>query len=158
MIKGALCVFLAIGMLAFNDDEKKDDKVNLKGVKCVVMGKNAAKDSKYVETKDGTKLYMCCGNCVKAYNKNPEKYATKANHQRVATGQFVQTSCPFSGGKMNEEAKVKVGGVELKMCCGNCVKKINGAESEDAKAEMVFNAKTFKKGFAKKKTEKEDKG
>ena len=155
MIKFVVGAVIAAGLVAFNQESKTDDdkKVDLKGIKCVVNSKGAAKAEKVVELKDGSKLYMCCGNCVKAYNKDPEKFATKANHQRVATGQFVQKACPFSGGKLNDSATVKVGAIELKMCCGNCAKKVNSQETEAAKAELVFSAKAFKKGFEKKAAE-----
>ena len=145
---------MAFGMLAFNGHNQDDDKVNLKDVKCVVMSKRAAKDSQVVKTKKGAMLFMCCGNCVKAYEKNPEKFTVAANHQLVQTKQYVQKACPFSGGELNDDAKVKVGGVELKMCCGNCAKKVNSAESEEAKAKLVFSKKAFEKGFAMKKAEK----
>ena len=157
MIKIALCAFMAMGVLVMDDDKKKDDEVNLKGIKCVVMGKRDAKAGKSVTLKDGTKLYMCCGNCVKAFEKKPEKYTVKANHQRVATGQYVQKACPFSGGKLNDAATCKVGGVELKMCCNGCAGKVNKTESEEAKAELVFNTKAFKKGFEKKAEKKDEK-
>lgn len=149
MAKFAICCLLATSFLFVTDDEKKsDDKVNLKDVKCVVMGKAKAKASKVVETKQG-KLYMCCGNCVKAYNKNPDKFASQANMQLVQTKQFVQKGCPFSGGKVNDDVVVKIGKMEVKMCCGNCAKKVNSAESDKDKIAMVFNKKAFAKGFEK---------
>ncbi len=156
MAKFAICCLLATSFLFVTDDEeKKDDKVKLKDVKCVVMGKAKAKASKVVKTKQGN-LYMCCGNCVKAYKKNPEKFTAAANKQMVQTGQYVQKGCPFSGGKLNDEAVVKIGKMEVKMCCGGCAKKVNSAESDKDKIAMVFNKKAFEKGFAKAKKEKKN--
>ena len=158
MAKFLMCCVLATTVLFVNDDDdkKKDEKVNLKDVKCVVMGKAAAKASKVVETKQG-KLYMCCGNCVKSYNKNPEKYTAAANAQMVQTGQYVQKSCPFSGGKLNDKAVAKIGKMEIKMCCGNCVKKVDSAKTDADKVALVFSKKAFEKGFAKKEEKKEKK-
>ena len=149
MAKFLVCCLLASTVLfTTNEGTNDDDKVNLKGVKCVVMAKAGAKASKVVETKQG-KLYMCCGRCVKAYNKNPDKFAAAANMQMVQTKQFVQKGCPFSGGKVNDNAVVKIGKMEVKMCCNSCVKKVNSAKSDAEKVAMVFSKESFKKGFTK---------
>jgi len=157
-----MCALMAVGLLFVNNinaqDVEKKEEVNLKGIKCVVMGSRNASAKQAIEH-NGAMVYVCCGKFKAAFTKNPEKFTAKANHQLVATGQYVQTSCPFSGGKLNDEAKVKVGGVELKMCCGSCVKKVNGAKDDAEKAELVFNKDAFKKGFtAKSKVKTEDKG
>ena len=73
--------------------------VDLKGVKCVVIPK-AAKISKSADYRDG-KVYFCCGNCAEKFAANQKRYAIKANHQLVASGQYEQIGCPMSGGKLN---------------------------------------------------------
>ncbi len=124
-------------------------EANLEGVKCVVAPKAASAD-KAVDYKGG-KVYFCCGGCVGKFNSNTAKFAEKANHQLVATKQFVQKGCPFSGGKLNESTAVEFAGTKVAFCCNNCKGKFTGAADDAAKMKLVFSDKAFKKGFAKKK-------
>lgn len=136
---------------AFADDKKDGDKVDFKKVSCVINPKAKAKEANAAEYKGG-KVYTCCGGCLAKFKKSPEKFATSANAQLVSTKQYVQAKCPISGGKVNAEKTVTVGGVKVGFCCGNCQGKVKKAEGK-AQAELVFGEKAFKKGFtvAKKK-------
>lgn len=125
--------------------------VDLEGVKCVVADKAASLD-KSADYKGG-KVYFCCGNCAGKFAEDSKKFAVKANHQLVATKQFEQKVCPFSGGDLNSETAVKLAGVSVAFCCNNCKGKVESAEKDAEKLEMVFNDKAFEKGFAKKKSE-----
>ena len=129
--------------------EKKEVKVSLDGVKCMMMSSKNVKKEMAADYLGG-KVYFCCKGCVRKFNKDNSKFATKANHQLVKTGQFVQKGCPISGGKVDGSKKVKVNGVDVSVCCGNCKSKIEGAPNADAKADLVFSDKAFKKGFEKK--------
>ena len=124
-------------------------EVNLEGVKCVVAPK-AASASKAVDYKGG-KVYMCCGGCVGKFKSNTAKYAEKANHQLVATKQFAQKGCPFSGGPVNESTVVELAGTKVGFCCNNCKGKFTSAGDDAAKMKLVFSDAAFKKAFAKKK-------
>ncbi len=126
-------------------------EVKLEGVKCVVAPKAASAD-KSADYKDG-KVYFCCGNCAGKFAASPEKYATNANMQLVATAQYKQKSCPFSGGDLNPDTKIKVGDAEVSFCCEKCQAKVEAAEAKD-QVELVFGEKPFKTaGFAKVKAE-----
>tara|TARA_B100000686_G_scaffold295205_1_gene325895 strand:- start:77 stop:544 length:468 start_codon:yes stop_codon:yes gene_type:complete len=124
-------------------------KLNLKGVKCVMNAKAAAKAKSSADFKGG-KVYFCCGNCAKAFatkQKDP-KVATSGNHQLVATKQVKQAKCPLSGGKLNASTKIKVQGAEVAFCCNNCKGKASKAKGADQLA-LVFSDAAFKKaGFA----------
>jgi YHS domain-containing protein len=138
-------MLLVAGLVVAADAKKFDQK-------CVVSG-GPAKEDKTVDYKGG-KVYFCCENCPKAFEKDVKKYATKANHQLVATGQAKQAKCPISGGKLNPEKTVKVGGVDVQFCCENCQGKVAKAEG-DAQVELVFSDAAFEKaGFAVPKAEK----
>lgn len=119
------------------------------GVKCFMMPKKDVKESKFVEYAGG-KVFFCCPGCVKKFNKDPESYATQANEHLVLTGQFVQTKCPISGGDIDPEQVSEVAGSEVAFCCKNCKAKVDGASTDEAKKELVYGAKSFEKGFAKK--------
>ena len=125
--------------------------VDLEGVKCVVADK-AANPEKSADYKGG-KVYFCCGNCAGKFADDSKKFAVKANHQLVATKQYEQKVCPFSGGDLNPETAVKLAGVNVAFCCNNCKGKVESAEKDAEKLEMVFSDKAFEKGFAKKKSE-----
>lgn len=143
-VAAALCLMLVAGFVVAEEAKKEEAKKF--DHKCVVSG-GAAKEDKTVDYKGG-KVYFCCENCPKAFAKDTAKFATKANHQLVATGQAKQAKCPLSGGPLNAEKTVKVGGVEVQFCCEKCQGAVAKAEG-DAQVEMVFSEAAFAKaGFA----------
>ncbi len=120
---------------------------DLDGVKCVVAPRDA-KASNAVDYKEG-QVYFCCGNCPKKFAEDTKKFATKANHQLVATKQYEQKACPFSGKELNPETAVSVASVKVAFCCNNCKGKVEGAAGDEAKVKMVFADKAFEKAFKK---------
>lgn len=140
----ALCAVLAVQA----EDKKKNP---LAGIKCPVSGKAVVKNG--VAKHNGGTVYFCCTNCPKAFANNTKKFAAKANHQMVATGQFKEEKCPLTGRKLNPNTKVKISGVKVAFCCNNCKGKVEKAEGE-AQINLVFNDKAFKKGFTAKKKDK----
>lgn len=136
---------------AYADDSgKKEDGKQKFAAKCPVSGAKA-KEDQTAEYKEG-QVYFCCKNCKAAFEKDSKKHAVKANAQLVATKQYIQTKCPFTGGPMKTESEIA--GVKVKFCCGNCKKKAD--TSDDAGLASVFNDDAFKKGFEKKKEKKDD--
>ena len=123
------------------------EEVCLDGVNCLMQGK-AAKADKHADYKEG-KVFFCCDNCLGKFGKmNDEekaKLAAKANCQLVATKQYVQEACPFTGGKLNAEQKIKVAGAEVQFCCDKCKVKAEKMEG-DEQLEEVFGEEAFKKG------------
>jgi hypothetical protein len=115
---------------------------------CPVSGHPASKEhaEKY---KDG-QVYFCCDDCPKAFTANTKKFAAKANAQLVASGQYKEVKCPFTGKDLNPEAAVDVAGVKVAFCCNNCKARATKA-NEKARVAMVFNDKAFAKGFEKSK-------
>lgn len=127
--------------------------IDLKGVKCVVASKDAKAD-KSAEYKEG-QVFFCCDGCKGKFAKDPEKFATKANKQLVATKQYQQKACPLSGGDINPEKTVKIDGIEVAFCCGNCQGKVEAAEGEE-QVTLVFTEEAFKKAFEVVPEEEED--
>lgn len=127
------------------------EEIDWETIKCVVSGKKISKDvsTDYKEAK----LFFCCEGCPNAFAKDKDKFASKANHQLVATKQFAQEKCPLSGRDLNEEITEKVAGLKVAFCCKNCQGKVAKAE-DDEKLSLVFSEASFKKGF--KKAEKEE--
>jgi hypothetical protein len=137
-----LAVLLVAGATVIAGD------VDLKKVKCVVADK-AATEGKSADYRDG-KVYFCCGGCAGKFTADKKTYAVKANHQLVATKQYVQKACPMSGAKLNPETAVKLVGVKVAFCCNNCKGKVESASDDKAKLELVFADKAFEKAFKKK--------
>ncbi len=134
---------LITSSLAIAADESKLD-----GVMCLLQGKKAVNAEKASKYKDG-KVYFCCDGCLGKFDKmtaeEKAKLAPKANSQLVASKQYTQEACPFTGGKLNDEMKLTVGGAEVKFRCGNCkgkAEKMEGAEQ----LEKVFGDAAFEKG------------
>jgi len=122
-----------------------EEKARLEGVKCPVAGK-PAKTENTAAYRDG-KLYFCCDKCPKEFAENKAKYATKANHQLVATGQATQATCPFTGGEVDEDTQITAAGAKIAFCCENCKAKA-GKVKGDEQVELLFNDKAFDKaGF-----------
>jgi YHS domain-containing protein len=138
---------LAVGFVAYAAEEKaKEFKAT-----CPVSGQPAKQDQS-AEHK-GAKAYFCCGDCKAAFVKDSAKFSTKANQQLVATGQATQAKCPLSGGKLNPDASVEVGGVKVGFCCNNCKGKVAEAKG-DAQLDLCFKDDAFAKGFEVKKAAK----
>ncbi|MCA9125496.1 MAG: hypothetical protein KDB22_00360 [Planctomycetales bacterium] len=120
--------------------------VSLEGVKCLMVAKNDAKKEKASKWKDG-KVYFCCDNCLAKYEKmskeEKEKHAASANHQLVATKQYAQQACPFSGKPVADDTQIKVSGAEIGFCCTNC-KGTAEKMKDDEKVEKLFGEKAFK--------------
>jgi YHS domain-containing protein len=120
--------------------------LTLEGVKCLMVASKDAKEEKAAEWKEG-KVFFCCDNCKGKFDKmtkaDKEKMAAKSNAQLVATKQYEQKACPFSGGDLNADTKIKVGGAEVAFCCNNCKGKAEKMK-EDEQLEGVFGEKAFK--------------
>jgi len=113
-----------------------------KDAKCPVSGKNCNPE-KHADFAGG-KVYFCCDNCAGAFKGDSAKFAAKAHHQLVSTGQLKQKACPLSGGAIKPETKVAIGDAEVAFCCNNCKGKVEKA-SDDDKLKLVFG--DISKGF-----------
>jgi hypothetical protein len=111
---------------------------------CPVSGKAA--DMAVSVDYNGGKVYLCCPGCPGAFKKDTAKFAAKANHQLVVTGQAKQVGCPISGGKVNADTTTELCGVKVGFCCNGCKGKATKAEGDEQVA-MLFGEKAFKKGF-----------
>jgi YHS domain-containing protein len=142
--RALLCLLSIVG-LAFVTSSRAEDKEDpLAGVTCPVSGKDINPEAT-AEYRDG-KVYFCCPGCPKAFANNTEKFAAKANHQLVATGQYTQKACPLTGKPSKEDKTVEVSNVTVEVCCPGCLGKATKAED---KIDLLFNDKVFEKGFEK---------
>jgi YHS domain-containing protein len=122
-------------------EDKKE--IKLEGIKCPLSNKAATQNS--VDYKGG-KVFFCCENCPKAFDA--KKHGTKANAQLVATHQVKQAKCPLSGGPLNADTAITVGGAKVAFCCEKCQGKVKDAKG-DEQLTMVFGDAAFEKaGFA----------
>ena len=139
----AACAALLSLVSATNAEEAKKEVTT---VKCVVAGKEIKIDgAKTVSYKDAT-VYVCCNNCKAKMEEDSKQFAVKANHQLFLTGQAKQVKCPIAGRPINDEKTVKMAGVKVGFCCGNCQKKAASAEG-DEQLKIAFSDAAFKKGF-----------
>ena len=123
---------------------KKKDGEKKFTAKCPVSGADASQEQ-FASYKD-KQVYFCCEKCKAAFEAEPAKYEVKANHQLVQTKQFKQKKCPISGGDFVKEQSARVSNVNVRFCCEKCKGAVQDAEA-DAKMEMIFSAKAFKKAF-----------
>ncbi|MEZ6045212.1 MAG: hypothetical protein R3C11_06440 [Planctomycetaceae bacterium] len=142
-----LSVSLLLVQSLHSEEEAKE-----KQLLCPVSGKAVNMEQKVAYK--NAEVYFCCGNCLAAFKEDPSKFAVKANHQLVASGQYEEVKCPLSGGKLNPDTAVTVADVEVTFCCNNCKGKVEGEADGDAKLALVFSDAAFEKGFAKKKAKR----
>lgn len=133
-----LAVSLCFTLGSFAADKPK--------LKCPVSGKVIEKDHA-VAYKAG-EVYFCCDDCPKAFKAAQDKFAAKANHQLVVTGQYKETKCPLTGKPLNSAMTAQVAGVNVKFCCAGCKGAVSKAKG-DAKLNLVFSDKAFDKNFEK---------
>jgi hypothetical protein len=126
------------------------DECPVAKAKCPISGKPADKEQS-VEYKAG-KVYLCCGGCPQPFKKNTAKFAAKANHQLVVTGQARLVRCPLTGRPLDADTVLQVSGVDVAFCCNGCKGKASKAEGDEQIA-LVFNDEAFTKGFEAKKSE-----
>lgn len=147
MLKNKLIVASLVGLCVIGTSFAiAATEVSLEGVKCLMVAKKDAKEDKAAKWKDG-KVYFCCDGCLgkfgKMDDKAKEEIAAKANHQLVATKQYVQKGCPFSGGDIDETKSIEVAGAKVFFCCDGCKSKAEGMEG-DKQVEALFGEKAFK--------------
>ncbi len=136
-----LIILAATLSLGAGDKDKKKSK-NKAPVTCVVSGETIDK-AEYASYKSG-KVYFCCEGCKADFEDASAQFAVAANFQLVVSGQYMQTSCPLSGRKLNPEKAVRVAGTDVTFCCGNCQGKTEKAEDKMA---FIFADVAFDKGF-----------
>ena len=125
---------LAVATFAVVGSLRAAEKVELK---CPVSGK--AVDADQTVAFNGGEVAFCCENCPGAFAKNTKKFAGKANLQLVQSKQLKQAKCPLTGRPMNPSKLVKLAGVEISVCCGNCLGKANKLASDDEKIELLLS-------------------
>ncbi len=140
--------FLAVAALAaavvVSASMTMAEGVSLDKIKCILQPTRAAQESKSASWKEG-KVYLCCGNCLKAFDGDKNKHAAKANQQLVSTKQYKQEACPFSGGKLDDSTAIEVGGAKVAFCCNNCKGKAEKMADKE-KVDALFSEDAFKKG------------
>ena len=130
------------GLKAAKEEAKKEFKAT-----CPVSGKPAGEDH-MVQLKNGDKVYFCCDNCPKTFDKDRKSFDLKVKRQLVETGQVVQVACPLTGKPVNKDHMAEVGTTKVGFCCDKCEGKYKEA-SDDDKLKMLFAAKDFNQGFTR---------
>ena len=136
----ALALIIAVGAEGAKEAPAKK-------VKCPVAGKEISLADAKVAKYKGAKVYVCCNGCKGKLEADGSKFAAKANHQLVLTGQAKQNKCPIAGRPINKKMVVTVGGVDVGLCCGGCKAKASKAAG-DAQVTLLFSDAAFEKGFA----------
>lgn len=142
MLKTANCV---LAVLLITGATIVAAETDLEGVKCVVSNKDAS-ESVSTDYKKG-KVYFCCDECVSKFKSDSKKFEVKANHQLVATKQYEQTACPFSGRDIDPEVHTTISGAKVRFCCSGCKRRVDSAKDDAARMELIFTNKNFAKAF-----------
>lgn len=141
----AACVAALAAALSASFAEDAEEAKLPEGCACPVSG--APAKLAHAVAFHGKEVYFCCPNCPGAFEKAPEKFAVKVNHQLLQTSQIAQVACPFTGGKLNPETAIDVAGVKVAFCCENCQAKAVAAVEEGAEKAMELIFAKLEKGF-----------
>ena len=154
MKKNMLLVCAAVALVsAVVSTHAADKSSKVTKVKCVVAGKEIDLSKAVAVKYRGANAYVCCNNCKGKFEKDSAPFATKANHQLFLTGQAKQVKCPIAGRNADSTKSVKISGVSVAFCCGNCQGKASKLTG-DAQLAVAFADKAFDKGFVVKKKSK----
>jgi len=124
--------------------DRKPEKL-LRGVKCLIDKKSVTNRKAFVPYKQG-KVYFCCQDCARQFQRAPSKYKARANHHLVLTKQYVQKACPLSGETPDEDSVVlKVAGVDVDLLCAGCRDDIAKLPLMK-QIQMLFDEEAFKEG------------
>ena len=85
---------------------------------CPLTGKAVTADK--TATHNGDTVAFCCGNCLKKFKADPDKFAAKVKN----ANQAFNDKCPLTGKAINA-SKVTVYKKTVGFCCGNCKKKFD---------------------------------
>ncbi|MCI0348098.1 MAG: YHS domain-containing protein, partial [Acidobacteriales bacterium] len=149
-ILSTLCVALLVAVSGLTVAEGDDVKAKKEfTATCPVSGQPAIEDSvlDLAKLKAGEgKVYFCCKNCPKQFEKDPAKFELKVRRQLAETGQIVQVACPVTGRPVNKEVTVELENAKVNFCCKNCLAKYEKADDE-GKLKIVFA--NLEKGFTR---------
>ncbi len=141
-------VLAALGLVSFsatNAADKPTEKTKADAAFCPVAGIGQAINKDIAVEFEGGKVYFSSEKSAAEFKKDSTKFATKARHQLLSTGQLEQTGCPFSGGPVKAENKLDVAGVDVGFCCAGCKGKVAKAAKPEAMIDIAF--KDTSKGF-----------
>ncbi len=136
MIVAALAVAMVFAARSFAEDAAKLE------AKCPVSGK--AVNPKATVEFEGGKLLFCCNGCPKAFSKETEKFAAKARHQMLLTGEFEQVHCPISHKDLKAGTGLDVAGTNIAFCCNNCRGKVEKMSADEQVATCFAKGDCFK--------------
>lgn len=152
LVKIVLCYSVIVATLTLPQPQ-----VDLTGIKCVVQGERSAIQTATVGYKNG-RIYLCSDHCAEAFKQDVElaadaRFAVKANHQLVLTGQYVQKVCPISGKAVDEIHNLTIAAVEIGFGCAQCRAKVSELETIEEKVALLFSDEAFEKAFVPKPVE-----
>jgi YHS domain-containing protein len=87
---------------------------------CPVTGEAINKD--LFADYEGKRVYFCCADCIKEFNKEPAKYVKKMEAEGITLDKtpVSQTTCPVMGGKINKSIYADYEGKRVYFCCAGC--------------------------------------
>jgi len=88
-------------------------------VQCPVM--KGKIDRKFYADYKGKRIYFCCAGCIKAFNKNPEKYMKNLKGVKLEKAPKPQVVCPVMNGKIDKKYYTDYKGKRIYFCCPNCI-------------------------------------
>ncbi len=86
-------------------------------VACPVSGKGV--DTKKFVERDEEKIFFCCGNCVKKFEKDPDRYKVG-----LANSYTYQTLCPVMEKEINPSVFMETRAGKVYFCCKMCDEKL----------------------------------
>ena len=111
---------------------------------CPVTGKPV--DSQIHAAYKSARVYFVDVAARDEFEQSQLKFAAKANHQLVVTGQAHQVRCPLTGDEPDGEQTVEIAGATVAFRSRGYQRRITDAD-ETKRLAIVFNDRAFAKGF-----------
>lgn len=131
-----------------DDSQTTTAVVDLSKVKCVVDPARKAVETFAADYRAG-KVYFCCRGCLESFQADPDDFATQANFQLAVSQQYVQKTCPLTGGEVDSPAAtIEIAGQSVALCCQKCQRDL-AASTDAEKLKAIFSNDGFEKSFVK---------
>ena len=122
----------AVNPAKISQDNGKDDGSPYTLETCPVSGNSLAEvDKPFTHKYDGQQVQFCCKDCVKAFDKDPDKYM-KNVHEKVIAAQkpyYPLDTCVVSGEKLSSDKDKTIDYVYknrlVRFCCPGCIEDFN---------------------------------
>lgn len=138
-----LALVLTTAVAVFAADPPQEPAIKLDKARCPVAGGAVSKE--FHTTYKRGEVYFTDAAALAKFQAEKSRYAAQANLQLFATQQYEQSACPLTGRRLSSKF-VSIEGVQVYVCCQNCVTISANAKQAD-QLKFFFGNQSFDRQF-----------